>query len=564
MTRQMVILLCSIFMFTQGPINGVHADDNSVSISPRSWYSDYLHLSPMKLSPDAKHLVLRFESNITVVDLHTGDQRNLTAFMSNQLGADHFYANWLPGGELRIDYKPASTWLQILVDVSDFSFETVPIDGVIRRLQNASSSCESVGERRIDGVYALHYVDCDGQSTIVLERPILGLGISPDGQRVAWTGRNRSGGINLTVFDAATGETSEVASDLDGANAATNIASDALKLVFSTVGEDVTLLGVIGKQIYYQHTRTEMTVAVIPLAAGTTQITSDTLTASFPSWHPGGRKIAVTYGEWRVADWVMDWDIASLEFSTDGHLSTEFTVEVTGHHEDYGLKWSPDGKWIAFHSHRSAEPVPAYGSEGSSDDIWLRAAEGGEEIRLTSQGVETVQPDWAPDSYRLIYATMNPSYKPYIIIFDPDNGQPYSVQELIVEGMAGVPFFSGSWSPTNPEIALEEKAEGMLRRLWLVNEDGSNPRMLAEYEMLTELAGTDFTPDGKWVIFSALIDGHHQLFKAATHGLEVLRITYGDKENLAPQVSPDGNWIAVNQYSHERIFNHFTYSVEDQ
>ena len=57
--------------------------------------------------------------------------------------------------------------------------------------------------------------------------------------------------------------------------------------------------------------------------------------------------------------------------------------------EDQAMTWSPNGKWIAFHTHREM-----------SDDVWLRPADGEQpdkRITFLGRGAEVGWPRWSPD-----------------------------------------------------------------------------------------------------------------------------------------------------------------------
>ena len=92
----------------------------------------------------------------------------------------------------------------------------------------------------------------------------------------------------------------------------------------------------------------------------------------------------------------------------------------------YDGTWSPDGKWIAFIQR-----------DGTSNDLWVVPASGGEPVRLT-QGKSLVSPVWSPDSSQIAFFEVDgKSFKVSYVDFSVDaNGTPSasSAQKLFSDG----------------------------------------------------------------------------------------------------------------------------------
>jgi Tol biopolymer transport system component len=56
--------------------------------------------------------------------------------------------------------------------------------------------------------------------------------------------------------------------------------------------------------------------------------------------------------------------------------------------------WSPDGKWIAFHSNRAGD-----------FDVWAMPASGGEAVQVTSGPKSDMRPAWSPDGKRIAFTS---------------------------------------------------------------------------------------------------------------------------------------------------------------
>ena len=197
-----------------------------------------------------------------------------------------------------------------------------------------------------------------------------------------------------TVFFAVVNQGGTV--DLWNADVGTKQARRLTGFTRDTYAPSVTADG----RVLFKTQSYRTSVAELDLATSRLQQLS-TLQAETPSYHPDGRRIGVTYGTWRrVVDDAKYPDIAQdIGVLPAGRVGTPVTepIEIIAKSdsEDQAMSWSPNGKWLAFHSHRE-----------QSDDIWLKAADGSAPDRRVSflgRGAEVGWPRWSPDGRSVLY-----------------------------------------------------------------------------------------------------------------------------------------------------------------
>ena len=117
-----------------------------------------------------------------------------------------------------------------------------------------------------------------------------------------------------------------------------------------------------------------------------------------PTWSPDGSEIAFTYGSWRhVTDDIHYPDIAqhlgTVPVSVETPHREPRRVVRQSYSEDQGMQWSPNGRWIVFHTHEE------------SDDIWLMAADGSGARQISEDGHETGWARWSPDGRFVVFTS---------------------------------------------------------------------------------------------------------------------------------------------------------------
>jgi dipeptidyl aminopeptidase/acylaminoacyl peptidase len=324
-----------------------------------------------------------------------------------------------------------------------------------------------------------------------------------------------------------------------------DIQSGALEPVVESPGDDFSPQ-IVGDHLYWTHNEIADSVVALPISGGDPWLIAEN--AEIPTWSPDGRQIGLTYGGWRLADWALNLDAGVIDVDENARPVAEVSPIVTGYHEDFSPMWSPDGRWIAYHSHRSEEPGSYYSAEGSTDTIYIRRPDAPveTEISLFDFGWEVGNADWSPDGRRLAFESWDREVQgaswTWIATIDPDTGETISVDRLpLPEEVKNISW--SAWSPAGDEIAVVESLENNRQVIWIIDLDGGVPERLVEFDSST-YGGLDWAPDGRSLVYGALVGARMQIFSVQRAGGEPRQLTHADTNLMHPQVSPDGRFIA--------------------
>jgi Tol biopolymer transport system component len=588
---------CAVFLWVSVPANDAQTKGQSqpnaakpeklYSESPAAWFE--AAFSAARISSNGQWALFRsFGRGMKLVNLETGteDPERFNADMDRV-----FNAAFYTGDQIARLGQRGSQQGWFLPSPDGLRFTSLPPDAMPQWSPDGSAVAYFRLRQADQGLFVS---DAQGEKQYSIEGTITGLVWSPDGRLIYALAWHEDGLTSLVRINLEEGSIDTLAKDLDAPSMLSDlsISADGTRLYVALAGSAAPVaearhqpdadrdldiyeldLATGARRVvvvapgddfapcvddgflYWTHNDIHDSVVVVPSSGGEVRVVEDW--AEIPYWSPDGKQIAFTYGPWRLADWALNLDAGVVDVDPQARPASRMKPIITGYHEDFTPAWSPDGKWMAYHSHRSPTPVSSYEAAGSTDDLYLRRVSDGpsEEIRLTDFGWEDGVADWSPDSRRLVFDSWERGgpqgvSKPWVVTIDPATGKPVSVERLpLPDPIKNATWLS--WSPKGDEIAFEERAQGNSRILWVVSTDGKRAEKLAEYASST-YGGLDWTPDGKTIVYGALAGEKMQIFAVPRSGGQPRQLTDDSANLMHPQVSPDGRWIACTRMAQSK------------
>ena len=368
------------------------------------------------------------------------------------------------------------------------------------------------------------------------DRDVYGpIAFAPDGNTLYFSSPNDAGMVELMAGDLATRR----------ARRLSNFSRDTYA---PSVSDDGTVI--FKTQTY----RTHLADVAIPYGGDARQLT--TFQSETPSYHPTSPLIAFTYGTWRrVIDDAKYPDIAQeigvVEVNQSIPAAKPSEILEDSDSEDQAMTWSPNGKWIAFHSHKDM-----------SDDVWVRPADGSQpdkRITFLGRGAEVGWPRWSPDGRTVLLNGARKSDRAsvlYAIGVNQDDGRVSSeLREVKVEGITGE-MGHAEWMPGSRSIVALAKEGPGRHAIFTVPTAGGRGSIVHRFESEHDFSGLGVSSDGRFVAFAAPApDGYFQIFvKAVGAETAAVQLTTDRSHKTQPAFAPDNSRVAFTVWSYDAAF----------
>lgn len=79
--------------------------------------------------------------------------------------------------------------------------------------------------------------------------------------------------------------------------------------------------------------------------------------------------------------------------------------------------------------------------------------------------------------------------------------------------------------------------------LYIADKHGENAKRIFTNRDMSRISDPDWSPDGKYIVFSAIVDDNWDLYRIDADGKNLLRLTYDEAGDTQPDWSPDSSRI---------------------
>jgi TolB protein len=248
--------------------------------------------------------------------------------------------------------------------------------------------------------------------------------------------------------------------------------------------------------------------------SGYRQLTTKTDVRNFyPSLAPDGKSLV--YSRFRQEN-LMEIREYNLLNGSEIRLTDKLGVAVAP-------EISPDGNTIIF---------TLWTAENQQYQIWAMDRDGANPHRIRK--ILGWDPTWSPTGEQILFASTDTDGRNQLFAMDANGANKYRISSL--------PSIRGrsDWSPDGQSI-VTYSGEAWHREVFIMNTGGSGTRQLTPTGGNSQ--GPSFSPDGKWVVFTAYFDNYGddhgcEIYIIRTDGSDLRRLTNNDYCDYQPRWGP--------------------------
>ncbi|MGZ8795147.1 MAG: hypothetical protein ACXW0F_10975, partial [Gaiellaceae bacterium] len=212
----------------------------------------------------------------------------------------------------------------------------------------------------------------------------------------------------------------------------------------------------------------------------------------------------------------------------------------------YGVRWSPDGRKIAFTSHYRSGRFAVY--VANADGTGVRRL-----VKPAHRLEESASPAWSPDGRLIAFAsTRAAAGNPEIYVARADGTGlrrlTHTTGDAHVLGDDGMP----SWSPDGKQIVFTSNRSGG-GAIWVMRANGTGERKLYDHKGTDEF-NPQFSHDGRRIAFSQLALATTEVWIIGSDGGGARRIAAGGQPTWLPVSSERQSAAPVAEVTRELAF----------